>query len=70
MFQERRTQKKEKRYKKMTNKEKAIAIVKEMEKLGYHLFNETAEQFIERTGFTAEIVETFMESFKKAKGIA
>lgn len=54
----------------MTNKERAITIVKEMEILGYHLFNETAEQFIERTEFNAETVTIFLENFKRVKGIA
>jgi len=54
----------------MTNREKSIAIVKEMVELGYHLFGETPEQFVDRLGFGPEMFESFRASFKKAKGIA
>ena len=54
----------------MTDRERSIAIVKEMVALGYHLFGETPEQFVDRLGFGPEIFEGFRDSFKKAKGIA
>ena len=54
----------------MTNREKSIEIVKEMVALGYFLFGETPEQFVDRLGFGPEMFEKFKESFKKTKGIA
>lgn len=53
----------------MMDKDKAIAIVKEMEQCGYCLFNETAEQFVDRLHLNSEQAAQFAESFKKAKGV-
>ena len=49
------------------NKEKAIAIVQDMVNNGYHLFNETVEQFAARFNYNLEVLEMFEKNFKNFK---
>ena len=52
-----------------TNREKSIAIVEEMVKCGYHLFNETPAEFVDRTGFMTSVYAEWFKNFKKTKGL-
>lgn len=49
----------------MTTKEKAIAIVREMVEEGYHLFNETIEQFAQRMGYDVEMLKMFKANYER-----
>lgn len=45
-----------------------IEIVEELQANGYHLFNETPENFINRTGVSIEDLTAWLENLKKYKG--
>ena len=49
----------------MTNKEKAIEIVTNMVKNGYHLFDETFEAFAQRMNYDVELLEMFSKKFNE-----
>ena len=44
-------------------KEQAIAVVKEMVENGYHLFDETIEEFAARFDYDVETLKMFKKSF-------
>ena len=48
-----------------TERNEAIAIVKEMVELGYHLFGETPEQMVDRTGFHPAVWAMWRDKMKR-----
>ena len=48
-----------------TERNEAIAIVKEMVEMGYHLFGETPEQMVDRTGFAPAVWAMFRDKLKR-----
>ena len=48
-----------------TERNESIAIVKEMVEMGYHLFDETPEQMVDRMGFAPAVWAMFRDRLKR-----